>query len=80
MGANLDLNAKDLGRTRATLKESQTVTPTNYAIFQTRDTMETYLKSAAGGSLSQAYLDGLTHNDLVFECRRKIGTAVDYQP
>lgn len=80
MGANLDLNPKDLGRNRPTLKESQTVSPTNYAIFQTRDTLETYLKSAPGGSFSQAYLDGLTHNDLVAQAREKIGAAVNTAP
>lgn len=80
MGSNLDLNPKDLGRTRVTLKESQSVSPTNAAIFQTRDTLEAYLKTAPGGSFSQAYLDGLTHNDLVAQAREKIGAAVNTAP
>lgn len=78
--ANLDLNDKNLGRINPALKASQSVSPTNYSIFQTRDTMETFLKSVPGGSFTQTYLDTLTHNDIVFECRAKIGAAVNYQP
>lgn len=77
MANNVDLNDKDLGRTRATMKASQSVSPTNYAIFQSRQTMETYLLA---NGWTQKNLDTQTHNDLVFEIRNKLGAAVNYQP
>jgi hypothetical protein len=73
----VDLRAKELGRANPALKSSQTVSAANYAIFQTRATMETYL---LGQGFNQAYLDSLTDNDIVFQCRQRIGAAVNASP
>lgn len=68
--ADLDITSNNLGGTRINLKQGQTISAPNAAIFQSIDTLDTYLLA---NGYTAASLAPLGKQDKVFAARIKLG-------
>jgi hypothetical protein len=78
MAGQNDISAAHFSQTQPVLKTSQKdanggVSAGNYSIFQSIQTVETYLLA---NGYTQATLDKMNKNDKIYAARLKIGAAV----
>lgn len=72
MAAGRDITSNTLGSKAVNLKAGQTISPANYAIFQSIATLRTYL---ATQGYTAAQLDTMLKTDLIFAARKKLNIA-----
>lgn len=70
MASGLDISSNMAGNKEVNLKYGQVISPTNLAIFQTFTTLRTYLLTQG---YTNATLDPMTKNDMIFAARKKMG-------
>lgn len=68
-----DLSKNHLGNIRPTVKGGAIASPANFAIFQTIDTLSTYLQTKG---YTEAQLRKMTKNDMSFAATRLISPAL----